>query len=116
MHKIFELQQVHRQSDAAFVEILNNIRIGNVSEEIAEKLKATAKQRIEKDDILATRLCSHTQDALLINESKLKNLKGQEILFAAEDNDRTASKDLDRMMTVPGKLVLKIGAQVINNC
>lgn len=113
VQRIFELQKVHRQTDAEFIELLNNIRIGNVPEHIAAKLAATAKQKIEKDGILATRLCSHTKDALMINESKLEGLTSAIKVFEAEDSDKAFTKDLDRQTSVPGKLTLKIGAQVM---
>lgn len=113
VQRIFELQKVHRQTDSEFIELLNNIRIGNVPEHIAAKLAATAKQRIEKDGILATRLCSHTKDALMINESKLEGLSSAVKVFDADDSDKAFSKDLDRQISVPGKLTLKVGAQVM---
>lgn len=138
VQKVFELQQVHRQTDRRFIDILNNIRIGNVPEDIVEKLMATSKQKIEKDGILATRLvyptyflvvinlylfittsnvfvrlCSHTQDAFIINESKLKNLPGEQKIFQAEDSEGSSSKDLDQQTPVPGRLILKVGAQVM---
>lgn len=44
--------------------------------EVTNILAATAKRNIENDGILATRLCSHTKDADIINESKLRALTG----------------------------------------
>lgn len=64
----YELKQVHRQKDAEFIRILNFIRVGHVNDEIAKRLMATSKQKIEtKSGILATQLCSHTKDSNLIN-------------------------------------------------
>ncbi|XP_076241392.1 pif1 DNA helicase [Calliopsis andreniformis] len=113
VHLNFELQQVHRQKDPIFVKILNNIRIGRVTDDIAETLKATAKQKIENDGILATRLCSHVNEAEDINEIQLNELKGESKVYTAQDSDQSMTATLNQQLTVPDKLVLKIGAQVM---
>lgn len=79
VQRVFELQQVHRQKDKKFVALLNKIRVGEITDEISNALMATSKQKIETDGILATRLCSHTQDANIINESKLNALSGDQV-------------------------------------
>lgn len=109
----FELKKVHRQEEQDFIDILNEVRIGKVSIESEKVLAATASQCIEKDGILATRLCSHTQDADLINEGKLKDLPGDIRIFEALDSNPASSKMLDNQTTVPRRLELKIGAQVM---
>lgn len=109
----YELKIVHRQTDAEFVRILNLLRIGHVNEDITNRLLATSKQKIESNGILATQLCSHTNDANIINETKLKKLDGESKVFEAQDSDGTASKQLDNQVPAPGKLELKIGAQVM---
>ncbi|GBP40011.1 ATP-dependent DNA helicase PIF1 [Eumeta japonica] len=108
----FELKEVHRQKDQEFVSILNNIRIGRVTKEINNRLLKTATQKIEGDGILATRLCSHTNDSRMINDSKLKDLDGEEKIFSSQDSDN-ATTLLDIQTIAPSKLVLKIGAQVM---
>ncbi|XP_045774744.1 ATP-dependent DNA helicase PIF1 [Maniola jurtina] len=108
----FELKEVHRQTDQEFISILNSIRIGRVTKEIRERLLKTASQKIESDGILATRLCSHTNDSKMINHTKLQDLSGEEKLFAAQDSDN-ASTTLDMQTIAPSKLLLKLGAQVM---
>lgn len=108
----FELKEVHRQKDQEFISILNSIRIGRVTKEISDRLIGTARQKIESDGILATRLCSHTNDSKMINQSKLTELDGEEKVFSSQDSDN-ASKTLDMQTIAPSKLVLKIGAQVM---
>lgn len=100
----YELKQVHRQKDPEFVDILNSIRIGRVTPEIADRLMATSSQRIEANGILATQLCSHTNDADAINQSKLEDLKSPEKLFEAMDSDIYLTKTLDAQLPVPYKL------------
>ncbi|CAH1964924.1 unnamed protein product [Acanthoscelides obtectus] len=74
---------------------------------------STSKQTIERDGILATRLCSHTKDADIINESKLKALPGHCILFEAQDSVPGTTNMLDQQTPVSSKLELKVGAQVM---
>ncbi|CAG4952282.1 unnamed protein product [Colias eurytheme] len=108
----FELKEVHRQTDQEFISILNSIRIGRVTKEISERLVQTARQKIESDGILATRLCSHTNDSKMINNSKLRDLEGEEKVYSAQDSD-SATSLLDMQTIAPAKLVLKVGAQVM---
>nr|CAH7752689.1 unnamed protein product [Callosobruchus chinensis] len=113
MFNTFELKRVHRQTDDKFIKILNKIRIGRVDQEVNDALTTTSKQAIERDGILATRLCSHTKDADIINESKLKALPGDSILFEAQDSVPGTTSMLDQQTPVSSKLVLKVGAQVM---
>lgn len=110
---VFELKQVHRQSDPEFVKILNHLRIGHVNDSITSRLAATSKQKIEGNGILATQLCSHTNDANSINESKLENLDGDKILFKADDSDASMTRTLDQQIQAPSQLYLKVNAQVM---
>ncbi|XP_022208720.2 ATP-dependent DNA helicase PIF1 [Drosophila obscura] len=110
---VYELKQVHRQSDPEFVKILNHLRIGHVNESITTRLAATSRQKIEGNGILATQLCSHTNDANSINESKLENLKGDKVLFRADDSDAGMTKQLDQQVQAPSQLYLKVNAQVM---
>lgn len=110
---VYELKEVHRQSDPEFVKILNHIRIGHVTDDISKRLVQTSKQKIEVNGILATQLCSHTNDSNSINDSKLENLSGEKVLFKAEDSDPTMTKQLDSQVRAPSQLYLKINAQVM---
>lgn len=109
----FDLKIVHRQTDDAFIEILNNLRVGRISPETSARLMATSKQKIEQNGILATRLCSHTDDANLINKTKLNELETEQMVFEAQDSDKTAAKQLDQQTPVGSRITLKIGTQVM---
>lgn len=113
VHFNFELQMVHRQKDKAFVKILNSVRIGRVTDDIVDILKETAKQKIESNGVLATRLCSHVKEADEINEFQLDELKGESKVYTALDSDSSMTYMLDQQLPIPGKLVLKVGAQVM---
>ncbi|KAK7603114.1 hypothetical protein V9T40_003113 [Parthenolecanium corni] len=107
----FNLKQVHRQSDNVFVSILNNIRLGKVTEEITARLKATTKNVLEKEGIIPTQLCCKTLEAQLINDNKLKQLPGKEYRYVATDSG--SEKMLDDQTPVVKTLVLKQGAQIM---
>lgn len=109
----YELKIVHRQKDAEFVKILNLLRIGHVNDDITKRLLATSHQQIESNGIVATQLCSHTNDANSINESCLLKLEGESKVFHAEDSDKSSMKQLESQVPAPGRLELKIGAQVM---
>ncbi|EFN75369.1 ATP-dependent DNA helicase PIF1 [Harpegnathos saltator] len=114
VHFNYELQTVHRQKDEAFVRILNNIRIGRVTDDIVDTLKETAKQKIESNGVLATRLCSHVKEADEINEFQLSELKGETKVYTALDSDNSMAHVLDQQLaSIPSKLILKVGAQVM---
>lgn len=113
VHFNYELRTVHRQKDEAFVKILNNIRIGRVTDDIVDTLKETAKQKIESNGVLATRLCSHVKEADEINEFQLNELKGGTKVYTALDSDNSMAHILDQQLGIPSKLVLKLGAQVM---
>jgi hypothetical protein len=57
------------------------IIIYRVTPEITAQLLATMDHKVESGGILATQLCSHMQDANLINSSRLNNLAGINTLF-----------------------------------
>lgn len=47
-----------------------------MTEEVTAKLMESAYHHIERDGILATRLCTHKDDVELTNENKLQQLAG----------------------------------------
>lgn len=65
------------------MKILNSVRIGRVTDDIVDILKETAKQKIESNGVLATRLCSHVKEADEINEFQLDELKGESKVYTA---------------------------------
>eukprot|EP00064_Thunnus_orientalis_P022492 superscaffoldBa00007613_g22690 len=71
-----ELTEVRRQTDQSFISLLQAVRVGRVTEEVTAKLMGSAYHHIEKDGILATRLCTHKDDVELTNENKLQQLPG----------------------------------------
>ncbi|XP_074640369.1 ATP-dependent DNA helicase PIF1-like [Tubulanus polymorphus] len=109
----FELTEVKRQSDQKFIQILQNVRFGRCYENIVEILTNTANHTIDKDGILATRLCTHKEDVNITNQLQLDKLKGSSRTYEATDSHPELSKVINNLSPVPEKLVLKVGTQVM---
>nr|XP_015797700.2 ATP-dependent DNA helicase PIF1 isoform X1 [Nothobranchius furzeri] len=108
-----ELTDVRRQTDQRFVSLLQAVRVGRVTEEVTAKLKRSAGHRIERDGVLATRLCTHKDDVELTNENKLQQLPGSERVFEALDSDPQLVRVIDAHSPVSRRIQLKVGAQVM---
>ncbi|XP_037642340.1 ATP-dependent DNA helicase PIF1 [Sebastes umbrosus] len=108
-----ELMEVRRQTDQSFISLLQAVRVGRVTEEVTAKLMGSAYHRIERDGILATRLCTHKDDVELTNENKLQQLPGSVRVFEALDSDPALVKTIDAHSPVSRLIQLKVGAQVM---
>ncbi|KAK6484300.1 ATP-dependent DNA helicase PIF1-like [Huso huso] len=113
IHVNMELTEVRRQTDKTFISLLQAVRLGRVTEEDTAQLMRTAYHKIEKDGILATRLCTHKDDVELTNEKKLQQLPGESRMFEALDSDPQLVKMIDAQSPVGRVLQLKVGAQVM---
>ncbi|XP_063041757.1 ATP-dependent DNA helicase PIF1 [Engraulis encrasicolus] len=113
MHVNMELMEVRRQTDNAFISLLQAVRLGRVTSDITAKLILTASHSIEKDGILATRLCTHKDDVELTNVNKLQQLPGAVRQYDAVDSNPTLLKMLDNQNQIGTTLQLKVGAQVM---
>ncbi|XP_004347698.1 ATP-dependent DNA helicase PIF1 [Capsaspora owczarzaki ATCC 30864] len=111
-----ELRQIHRQNDLGFIELLRKLRRGDCSQEVADTLLATGAQQIEQHGVLATRLCTHTDMVVSINQQRLAQLSGERMTFYARDTpdgDSRVPSMLDLSVQAPRTLELCVGAQVI---
>ncbi|TMS09695.1 ATP-dependent DNA helicase PIF1, partial [Larimichthys crocea] len=106
-----ELTEVRRQTDQSFISLLQAVRVGRVIEEVTAKLMESAYHQIERDGILATRLCTHKDDVELTNENKLQQLPGSVRVFEAVDSDPALVKNIDAHSPVSRLIQLKVGAQ-----
>uniref|UniRef100_A0A4W3GQR2 ATP-dependent DNA helicase PIF1 n=1 Tax=Callorhinchus milii TaxID=7868 RepID=A0A4W3GQR2_CALMI len=113
IHLNIELTEVRRQTDKAFIAILQAIRIGRCTEEVAAQLIKTASHKIDQDGILATRLCTHKDDVELTNERRLQHLPGKVHTFNASDSDPMLVQTLNAQCPAGQTLELKKGAQVM---
>ncbi|XP_077981577.1 ATP-dependent DNA helicase PIF1-like [Glandiceps talaboti] len=113
IQQTLELRQVRRQTDTEFINVLQHIRVGRCPEEMAEKLASTATNRIDKDGILATRLCTHKEDVEQINVVQLEKLTGERKIYEAMDSDPALARLINNQCPVKQNIVIKKGAQVM---
>ena len=83
------LDEVVRQSDQAFIDNLNKIRVGQ-TDGLDFITKNSSKRKIGK----AISLCSKNKTAAGINSSNLKKLKGQEYTYWADVNGEVKEEDM----------------------
>ncbi|VDO30530.1 unnamed protein product [Haemonchus placei] len=104
------LKQVHRQDDAHFVKVLQEIRVGKCSDDVCTALSGTKSNDFSVDGLVPTRLCTHTSDALAVNTRCLEELEGACKVFEAEDSQFIPES---LRGTVAKRLVLKVNTQVM---
>ncbi|CAM9408333.1 unnamed protein product [Hapterophycus canaliculatus] len=129
-----ELKLVFRQQDNTFVKLLSKVRWGQCTPEVLAKLRSCSvdnndnknnnnnkyvksgdfSPRIE-DGIEKTQLLTHKADVLRVNEERLAQLEGSEVVSKAENRGNRPDylRQLDDSCSAPATLRLKVGAQVI---
>jgi ATP-dependent exoDNAse (exonuclease V) alpha subunit len=105
------LSEQHRQEDQKFLELLNAVRAGRVSEAhkdlIRTRMKTAAKGA-------ATRLHTHNAEADRINEEELGKLSTKSRVFEMQSKGARALVDaLKENCLSPERLTLKEGAKVM---
>ncbi|XP_056388989.1 ATP-dependent DNA helicase PIF1 isoform X2 [Hyla sarda] len=113
IHLTMELTAVRRQTDKRFISLLQAIRLGRCTEEVTRQLLLTVNNKIERDGILATRLCTHKDDVDLTNDRRLQQLPGEMQQYDALDSDPMLVKTVNAQCPVGEKILLKKGAQVM---
>lgn len=110
--KICYLSEQHRQNDLEYLEVLNSIRDGAVSEKVMKLLES----RFCKSDSLElpTRLYSHNKNVDTENESELLKLSGKESRYEMISRGRKPLvESLKKSCLAPEVLRLKEGAKVM---
>ncbi|TPX59716.1 hypothetical protein PhCBS80983_g02276 [Powellomyces hirtus] len=112
--RTIQLTHVFRQKDQAFIDLLNEMRVGIVSPESEQLLTSLSRDLHYSDGIEPTQLYAIRTQVETANGQRLRNLKGESRTFNAvdqckNDSDRNKLKD----MMAPLVLELKIGAQVM---
>jgi hypothetical protein len=111
--QICYLDEQYRQSDRAFLRVLNDIRSGEVNGDTVEYLT----ERLNKDPegyAKPTRLFTHNADVDAINKEHLDALSGEvHEYFMSSRGGLGLIEGLRRSCLAPEKLQLKKGAQVM---
>ena len=105
-----ELKKVYRQTDEAFLSLLNAVREGHVTPPVLAQLNARyVPGYTPSADGGAIQLVTHNWQAHQINEAELSRLAGQPFTFKA----KVKGKFPEMSFPTDEDLVLKTGAQVM---
>lgn len=105
-----ELNKVYRQSDPAFISILDHIRTNQVSEKEIRYINTRVGTQIEKAEETFTITLSTRRDTVdWINNQGLESLKGDPVTFLGEVKGEFPESSLP----TPVELNLKAGAHVM---
>lgn len=114
--KTVHLTQVYRQKNSDFIDMLHKIRVGDVSDDIVSRIKATEQHKLKNEHgIKPTVLFCRNVDVDALNDAGLRQLDGEE--FEYKSNTFFENDDYKRLyeksFTVLDELTLKVGAQVM---
>jgi len=106
-----QLRKVFRQKDSSFINVLNEIRFGKISQEALDRLNECVNNKLSvTDGIVPTILYPHRHRVEDENQGRLNALTGDAQVYEAQD---TGNSKLLENSQAPPTLTLKIGAQVI---
>lgn len=114
--KVCYLEEQHRQTDSAFLKVLNEIRKNRLSDEGMNHLMSrhTKNRKAEPEQIEPTLLYTHNIDVDNINQKELEKLHGQQREYEMESKGRSPLVDLlKKSCLAPEVLKLKVGAKVM---
>lgn len=111
----FELRKIKRQTDPAFIQVLQLLRIGRITDSVKNVLIKTAQNNLRKNNTIPTQLYTHRKDVDLVNEKQIAKLQTQAYVYTANDSDPLYSSMLDSLCPTARKLELKVGTQVMLN-
>jgi ATP-dependent DNA helicase PIF1 len=122
--KVIRLTTIHRQQDRSFVDALNDLRVGNVSQRVTELVE---ERRVEALPTDCTQLYPHRATVEDTNLARLASLEGEEKRFEWDvirwkkhkdpQKDAEAFEKMSSKARFPRMLSIKIGARVcmLNN-
>ncbi|TMW67775.1 hypothetical protein Poli38472_007447 [Pythium oligandrum] len=111
--EIVQLSQVFRQTNTAFVDILNAFRVGQPSRAMLDNLNERCTRSIgtnEEDDDDAIRIFTHNNDVLEINSKRLDELPSKKFNYISAD---TGKREYLAGCPAPPTLSLKKHARVM---
>lgn len=108
------LTQIFRQRDPRFAEMLNEMRLGNISKESEQAFKALSRPLQFNDGVDMASLYPRREQVDHANHSRLNALPGKAYTFEAHDTGDPQIKDrLLANMMAPKTITLKKNAQVM---
>ena len=111
---VIVLKEIYRQSDTELVNLLNDLRFGNINKHDIELLRSRFKQEDLDKTFEATILGTHNIQIERINIAKLNELNTQEKKFTAKFEGKPEKIEfLKKNCIDQEKMSLKIGSQVM---
>ena len=107
-----EFLKIYRQTDPAFIEILEHVRTGSMTVRDLMRINSRVQVPGEGSDKIHIILTSTRKEAMLINDSRLSAIASDSVTFDAEYEGQM-SKATPGADAAEDKLVLKEGAQVM---
>ena len=112
--KTIELKEIFRQSDKKFINLLNNLRFGQLEQEDCEILTSRTNVKDSNIAIKPTILTSHNQKAEDMNQNMLKRIPAEIKSFEASYfGDKSKHAMLQKNCIASQILHIKVGAQVM---
>jgi ATP-dependent DNA helicase PIF1 len=105
--RVYELSVIHRQHEAEFKYMLNAVRHGRVTAEIAQRLNETGARPAPRDGTIT--LATTNSTVTRINSTALARLPGRSLTARAEVSGEFGG----RSYPADESLELKVGAQVM---
>jgi ATP-dependent exoDNAse (exonuclease V) alpha subunit len=108
--EIFELIEIFRQRDPEFKSILNAIRVGEVSQEMVDRINEAGNRFPPHDSIIRLATINNIVDS--VNSNRLALLQTEERVFKSSFGTGDASA-FGNTLPAESELHLKVGAQVM---
>lgn len=109
--KIYELEHIFRQRDSNFKNLLNQVRVGNVSSELLDVLNSRVTDDELGEDVIT--LATRNDIVASINKKKLDEINSEEYVFKADVKGNIS----ESYFHTDAELYLKVGSRVmmVNN-
>ncbi|WQF75596.1 Putative AAA+ ATPase domain, DNA helicase Pif1, P-loop containing nucleoside triphosphate hydrolase [Colletotrichum destructivum] len=108
------LTQVFRQRDPVFANMLNEMRLGKISEETVQAFRKLTRPIVSDDGLEVTELFPTRYEVENANQGRLRSLPGKTYRFdAADSGDPQVRDKLLQNMMAAKTIDLKVGAQVM---
>lgn len=117
---IVPLETIYRQKDPVFQRLLNEVRVGTVSDETDRLLKSRIGLDFSKEEIQPTKIFTRRAMVDKINKEGLDAIKGESRTYTistkgscSSTSIKSAIEKMDDNAQYEKELVLKVGAQVM---
>ncbi|KAF7308275.1 ATP-dependent DNA helicase PIF1 [Mycena chlorophos] len=115
--RTFNLTQVFRQSDQEFIDMLNEMRFGRLSQKSIDKFRSLSREIRYEDGLGPTELFPRREDVANSNTTRMKHLDSKIHVFTSSDGGTVVEpQQRDRLLSnfmAEQRLELREGAQVM---